>query len=141
MNKGLARVYAVVFCFIVFGLAFAINRPAKYPTATYHNVYIWNETRGKPESWGIWSLDITSKSHWMVWNCCPDYPCHENVRVGWIADTVSFEERGYCKSIRAQEFGFFYQENGPGRRIDTEESNGRPTARQMVSSQEDRRSN
>ena len=113
-TKGWARIYTLVFCTVVFGLAFAVNRPPKYPVEIRRNVYVFNESRHIQNSWGIWTAD----HGWERFDCCPDFPCSRVVWVGWIADEVVYEERGNCKSIRAQGLGFFWRKNGPARRIE-----------------------
>jgi hypothetical protein len=108
-NRGDAFVNAITviaICANVFAFSL-IRYHMQYPVETWHNVYIWYEKRGEPETWGVWTKEIG----WTEINCCPDYPCSPHVEVGWIADTVAFEQRGPCKSIRAQGLGFYYRQN------------------------------
>lgn len=113
--KGLARLRGIFSLLLLVGFAAGgYIRPFWYPVETRRDVYVWNETRGLDNSWGIW----TAEHGWERFDCCPDFPCNTGVvKVGWIADEVRYQERGYCKSVRAEGLGFWWHKNGRTRRI------------------------
>jgi hypothetical protein len=109
--RGLAPVYALLWMVVTLGLAFAINRSPKYPVETHHNVYVWSQVKGVPGTWWISSEDGLPFN---TWKCCPDFPCNRNIWPGYIADTLKYEERGECKSIRASGLGVWWKTNEYG---------------------------
>jgi hypothetical protein len=107
-GRGWARLYILIFTVLIFGVAFAINRPAKYPVETHHNVYVWSQVKGSDHSWWMSSDDMG----FVRWDCCPDFPCGTVIWPGYVMRTFKFEERGVCKSIRAQGLGTWWQRDG-----------------------------
>lgn len=78
-----------------------------YPVETWKNVWVWYQKRNQPQTWGVWTPDYG----WKEINCCPDFDCRTVIDTGWIMDDFSFEERGTCKSIRAQGLGVSWRKN------------------------------
>jgi hypothetical protein len=113
--KGITRVFATLS--LIFMVSVAVSgyvRPFWYPIEHRENVYVFNETRGMDQSWGIW----TQQYGWERFDCCPDFPCNRGlIKVGWIADELKYQERGYCKSIRDEGLGWWWHKNGRTRRI------------------------
>lgn len=113
--KGRAHYGPIWFC-LAFGvlLAFAIGREPKYPIETHHNVYVWSQVKGVPDTWWISSDEPEpNKLPLMRWNCCQDFPCSTVMDIGIIASTLKYEERGSCKSIRASGLGWTWEKEIP----------------------------
>jgi hypothetical protein len=108
--RGWAYLYLIAWVCLVFLSAFAVTRPPKYPIETHHNVYVWSQVKGAQEMWWISGDDLPFNT----WKCCPDFPCDRNIRPGYIADTLKYEERGDCKSIRASNLGIWWKTDEHG---------------------------
>jgi hypothetical protein len=106
--------YALLFIAATLGVAFAITRPPKYPIEIHHNVYVWSQVKGEPASWWISSDEPEpQRLPLMRWNCCPDFPCWTVMDSMIVARTAKWEERGMCKSIRANGLGWTWEKEIP----------------------------
>ena len=112
--KGITRVFATLSLIFITSVAVSgYIRPFWYPIEHRENVYVLDKTPGMERSWDIWTQQYGRER----FDCCPDFPCDRVIWAGWIADDVRYQERGNCKSIRAEGLGWWWHRNGPARRI------------------------
>jgi hypothetical protein len=118
-NKGLVRLYTMGWIgftlLLVVAVSYAFAHPFGYPIEKHHNVYVWSQVKGQPDEWWISSDEnVTNKLPFNTWKCCPDFPCSTVIWPGYVAETLKYEERGSCKSIRASGLGIWWKTNEKG---------------------------
>lgn len=113
-HGGRARVSAVLIFVAMSVIAWALMRQSKFPVETHHNVYVWSRIPGTQASWWISSDEGDRSLPFSRWDCCPDFPCDTVIWPGYVMATFRYEERGVCKSIRADGLGAWWERDADG---------------------------
>lgn len=86
------------------GLAgLAVERQPKYEIATEHNIKVLSQVADNK-----WQMSSDEEGAFL-YTGCKDFPNATVIWAGYIADHAKWEERGECKSIRAQGLGFWWK--------------------------------
>jgi hypothetical protein len=115
LGKGWVRLYSLFWiCFtvgIVVAVGYGFAHPFGYPVEIHHRVSVWEQV-AKDE----WIVSSDEREPQRLergrWKCCPDFDCSTVIQSGYIAYTLKYEERGTCKSIRANGLGWTWQAPG-----------------------------
>lgn len=110
-SKGWVKFAPIIFCLFFGFIVFGFTHQHQYPIEVHHQVYVWSKVKGTNDAWWVSSEDGLPYSRW---NCCPDFDCKSVIWPGYIAATAKYEERGTCKSIRADGLGWFWSTNELG---------------------------
>lgn len=95
-------------------LVYAMTRPPRFPVVEEHNVAVYQRL---PD--GDWLMSSDEQGRF-AYRPCGDFDIEPMLSqaIGYVAPRARWEERGYCKSLRADNLNFWWRdEKGNYRRI------------------------
>lgn len=83
----------------------------RYPTEQWDNVRV--EAKVGVNQW-MMRTATGPNADGVLFTACPDFPNEQVIRPGYKARKIRFEERGKCKSIRAEGLGVWWERDAQG---------------------------
>jgi hypothetical protein len=84
-------------------MGLAIVHEPKYDVVEEHNIQVLRQVTDNQ-----WAMSSSEQGPFL-YTACNDFPNAKVIWPGYIADHAKWEERGECKSIRAQGLGFWWK--------------------------------